>query len=73
MDGACIGWPDGSPSVLAYCEYPNGLALSLDERTMYGEHALVKIYPRDRFDAAGNMVGRSSADMNEGSPASPAA
>jgi len=27
--------PDGGLSVLANCEYPNGLALSPDERTMY--------------------------------------
>jgi sugar lactone lactonase YvrE len=27
--------PDGSLNVLANCEYPNGLALSPDERTMY--------------------------------------
>ena len=27
--------PDGSLTVLAHCEYPNGLALSPDERTMH--------------------------------------
>ena len=27
--------PDGGLSVLAHCEYPNGLALSPDERIMY--------------------------------------
>jgi gluconolactonase len=33
-DGACVYRlaPDGSLSVLALCEYPNGLALSPDER-----------------------------------------
>ena len=27
--------PDGRAHMLAWCEYPNGLALSLDERTLY--------------------------------------
>jgi gluconolactonase len=36
-DGAAVYRlaPDGRLSVLAHCEYPNGLALSPDERTMY--------------------------------------
>ena len=36
-DGAAVYRlaPDGNLSVLAPCEYPNGLALSPDERTMY--------------------------------------
>jgi sugar lactone lactonase YvrE len=36
-DGACVYRlaPDSSLIVLAHCEYPNGLALSPDERTMY--------------------------------------
>jgi gluconolactonase len=49
-DGACVYRlaPDGGLSVLAHCEYPNGLALSPDERTMYvAKHAVVAIHPRD--------------------------
>jgi gluconolactonase len=69
-DGACVYrlMPDGALSVLAYCEYPNGLALSPDERTLYVAntrsnkyiHAIV-------LDATGKMTGRRIfADMNEG-------
>jgi gluconolactonase len=59
--------PDGSLSVLANCEYPNGLALSPDERTMYVANTLRNIHAI-RLDEAGNMVGRSIfADLNEGS------
>ena len=60
--------PDGSLSVLAYCEYPNGLALSPDERTMYVANTRSSKYVHAiALDAAGNMIGRSIfADMNEG-------
>ena len=60
--------PDGSLSVLALCEYPNGLALSPDERTMYVANTRSSKYIHAiKLDAAGNMVGRSIfADMNEG-------
>jgi gluconolactonase len=60
--------PDGSISVLAHCEYPNGLALSLDERTMYVANTRSSKYIHAiKLDAAGNMVGRSIfADMNDG-------
>ena len=60
--------PDGSLSVLALCEYPNGLALSPDERTMYVANTRSSKYIHAiKLDAAGNMVGRSIfADLNEG-------
>jgi len=59
---------DGSISVLAHCEYPNGLALSPDERTMYVANTRSSQYIHAiRLDAAGHMVGRSVfADLNEG-------
>jgi gluconolactonase len=52
----------------AHCEYPNGLALSPDERTMYVANTRSSQYIHGiKLDAAGNMVGRSIfADMNEG-------
>jgi len=55
-------------SVLALCEYPNGLALSPDERTMYVANTRSSQYIHGiKLDAAGHMVGRSIfADMNEG-------
>ena len=31
--------PDGAISVVAHCEYPNGLAFSPDERTLYVANA----------------------------------
>src|SRR5207302_6376653 len=69
-DGAAVYrvTPDGSSSVLALCEYPNGLALSLDERTMYVANTRSSKYIHAiALDAAGNMIGRSIfADMNEG-------
>src|SRR5205807_933129 len=69
-DGACVYrlTPAGELSVLAHCEYPNGLALSLDERTMYVANTRSSQYIHGiNLDAAGNMVGRSIfADLNEG-------
>jgi gluconolactonase len=60
--------PDGKLSVLAYCEYPNGLALSPDERTLYVANTRSSKYIHAiALDAAGNMTGRRIfADMNEG-------
>ena len=59
---------DGSISRLANCEYPNGLALSPDERTMYVANTRSSKYIHAiKLDAAGNMTGRSIfADMNDG-------
>jgi len=70
MAHASIVWlPDGGLSVLAHCEYPNGLALSPDERIMYVANTRSSQYIQaTKLDAAGNMVGRSIfADLNEGS------
>jgi gluconolactonase len=55
-------------SVLANCEYPNGLALSPDERMMYLANTRSSQYIHPiKLDEAGNMVGRSIfADLNEG-------
>ena len=68
-DGACIYrlTPDGALSVLAHCEYPNGLAFSPDERTIYAANTRSSKYMHAiRLDAAGGMIGRSIfADMNQ--------
>ena len=55
--------------VLANCEYPNGLALAPDERTIYVANTRSSQYIHAiRLDADGNMLGRSIfADLNEGS------
>ena len=70
-DGACVYRlaPDGALHMLARCEYPNGLALSLDERTLYVANTRSSQYIHAiALDAAGNMLGRSIfADMNQGS------
>lgn len=60
--------PDGTVSVVALCEYPNGLAFSPDERTLYVANTRSSKYIHEiRLDAAGNMIARSIfADMNEG-------
>jgi sugar lactone lactonase YvrE len=57
--------------VLAHCEYPNGLALSPDERIRYVANTRSSEYIHAiKLDAAGNMVARSIfADLNEGSEA----
>ncbi|MDX2157615.1 MAG: SMP-30/gluconolactonase/LRE family protein [Hyphomicrobiaceae bacterium] len=59
--------PDGDLSMLALCEYPNGLALSPDERTLYVANTRSSKYIHAiRLDASGRMTGRSIfADMNE--------
>jgi gluconolactonase len=61
--------PDGRISLLANCEYPNGLALSPDERTLYVANTRSSKYiHRIDLDAAGDMTGRGIfADANEGS------
>ena len=60
--------PDGQLGMLALCEYPNGLAFSPDERTLYVANTRSNKYIHAiRLDAAGHMTGRSIfADMNEG-------
>ena len=69
-DGACVYRvaPDGGISIVAHCEYPNGLALSPDERTLYVANTRSSKYIHAiHLDAAGKMVRRSIfADMNEG-------
>jgi gluconolactonase len=59
---------DGAVSVLAHCEYPNGLALSPDERTLYVANTRSSMYIHAiELDAAGDMTRRRIfADMNEG-------
>jgi gluconolactonase len=69
-DGACVYrlMPDGTLSVLAHCEYPNGLAFSPDERTLYvaNTRSSKYIHALD-LDATGNLTRRRIfADMNEG-------
>ena len=60
--------PNGGFSRVAHCEYPNGLAFSPDERTLYVANTRSSKYIHAlEVDAAGNMVGRRIfADMNEG-------
>jgi gluconolactonase len=60
--------PDRALSVLAHCEYPNGLALSPDERTLYVANTRSSKYIHTiELDAAGNMARRRIfADLNEG-------
>jgi len=69
-DGACVYRvaPDGTIGVLAHCEYPNGLAFSPDERTLYVANTRSSKYIHAlEVDAAGRMVRRRIfADMNAG-------
>jgi gluconolactonase len=60
--------PDGSVSVCAQCEYPNGLAFSPDERTLYVANTRSSKYIHGlHLDAGGTLVRRSIfADVNEG-------
>ena len=60
--------PDGSISMTANCEYPNGLAFSPDERTLYVANTRSSKYIHAlELDAAGKMVRRRIfCDMNEG-------
>ena len=60
--------PDGSISVFAQCEYPNGLALSPDERTLYVANTRSSKYIHGLAVEAGGKLGSRwiFADMNEG-------
>jgi gluconolactonase len=60
--------PDGTVSRVANCEYPNGLAFSPDERTLYVANTRSSKYIHAlELDAGGNCVRRRIfADMNEG-------
>ena len=59
---------DGTASVCAQCEYPNGLAFSPDERTLYVANTRSSKYIHAlHLDGAGKLLRRSIfADMNEG-------
>ena len=59
--------PAGELSMLALCEYPNGLALSPDERTLYVANTRSSKYIHAiHLDGAGLMTGRRIfADLNE--------
>jgi gluconolactonase len=61
--------PNGTLSVAAQCEYPNGLAFSPDERTLYVANTRSSKYIHAiELDATGNMTGRRIfGDMNAGS------
>ncbi|MGZ8229671.1 MAG: SMP-30/gluconolactonase/LRE family protein [Burkholderiales bacterium] len=69
-DGAAVYrvTPDGAVSIVANCEYPNGLAFSPDERTLYVANTRSSKYIHAlELDGAGNCVRRRVfADMNEG-------
>ena len=60
--------PDGTLSIVGLCEYPNGLAFSPDERTLYVANTRSSKYIHAlKLDAAGKMIGRSIfCDMNDG-------
>jgi gluconolactonase len=69
-DGAAVYRiaPGGAVSQVALCEYPNGLAFSPDERTLYVANTRSSKYIHAlEIDEAGNMTRRRIfADMNEG-------
>jgi gluconolactonase len=69
-DGAAVYRiaPDGAVSQVALCEYPNGLAFSPDERTLYVANTRSSKYIHAlEIDVAGRMTHRRIfADMNEG-------
>jgi gluconolactonase len=58
--------PDGSVSKVADFEYPNGLAFSPDERTLYAANTRFAMYIHAiELDSAGNMIRRRIfADMS---------
>jgi gluconolactonase len=66
--------PDGTVSEVVKCEYPNGLALSRDERTLFVANTRWTQYIHAvELDSAGNMVRRRvfadmSADGTNGVP-----
>lgn len=59
---------DGAVSLVALCEYPNGLAFSPDERTLYVANTRSSKYIHAlEIDAGGKLIRRRIfADMNEG-------
>ncbi len=61
-------FPDGRIEVVFECEYPNGLAFSPDERTLYVANTrLTKYIHAVDLDAAGRMTGRRIfADLSAG-------
>jgi gluconolactonase len=69
-DGACVYrlTPAGELSVAAHCEYPNGLAFSPDERTLYVANTRSSKYIHAiDLDETGRMTGRRIfADLNAG-------
>jgi gluconolactonase len=60
--------PEGTVSRVANCEYPNGLAFSPDERTLYVANTRSSKYIHAlELDQSGNFLRRRIfADMNEG-------
>lgn len=66
--------PDGSAHHVCNCEYPNGLALSPDERTLYVANTRWSAFIHAiELDATGNMVRRRifadmASDIKEGVP-----
>jgi len=60
--------PDGAISAVVSCEYPNGLAFSPDERTLYiANTRLTKYIHAIDLDSAGNMLRRRIfADLSAG-------
>jgi gluconolactonase len=69
-DGAAVYrvTPEGAISLVALCEYPNGLAFSPDERTLFVANTRSSKYIHAlEIDTAGKMVRRRIfADMNAG-------
>src|SRR5207249_11366341 len=61
---------DGALSVLADCEYPNGLAFSPDESVLYVANSRWTAYIHEiRMDQAGGMASRRIfADMSSSEP-----
>ena len=65
---------DGSVRMVCWCEYPNGLALSADERTLYAANTRWTAYIHAiELDSAGEMVRRKifadmASDVKEGVP-----
>lgn len=59
--------PSGEISLVALCEYPNGLAFSPDERTLYVANTRSSKYIHAiKLGTSGQMTGRAIfADMNE--------
>jgi gluconolactonase len=66
--------PDGTSHLVAWCEYPNGLALSPDEGTLYVSNTRWTAYIHAiEIDTAGDMVRRRifadmSSDVKQGVP-----